>query len=93
MKIEEASALYFERAAHALGLDPAVRKQLLTPMREVKVECTLTLDSGDGRNDDLGTLGLNRPSSFVVLRYLLPIELQQTRLKKTTNASIPRCPP
>jgi glutamate dehydrogenase (NAD(P)+) len=38
--------LYFERAATLLGLDERLKKALLTPYREIKVECPITRDDG-----------------------------------------------
>ncbi len=40
----EAQALYFDRAARILGLDKRMEKSLLTPFREVKVECPFVRD-------------------------------------------------
>ncbi|HSO00713.1 MAG TPA: Glu/Leu/Phe/Val dehydrogenase dimerization domain-containing protein [Candidatus Nanopelagicales bacterium] len=37
---------YFERAASILGLSDAVKKQLETPHREVRVECNIRMDDG-----------------------------------------------
>ena len=46
MKPSEAQALYFDRAAKLLGLDERQRFSLLTPYREIKVECPLVRDDG-----------------------------------------------
>ena len=46
MKATESIAWNFDRAAALLGLDPAARQRLLTPYREVKVECPLLRDDG-----------------------------------------------
>jgi glutamate dehydrogenase (NAD(P)+) len=46
MKATESTARYFERAATLLNLDAAARQRLLTPYREVKVECPLVRDDG-----------------------------------------------
>lgn len=37
---------YFDRAASLLGLSDAVKKQLATPHREVRVECNIRMDDG-----------------------------------------------
>ncbi|AKT36508.1 Glu/Leu/Phe/Val dehydrogenase dimerization domain-containing protein [Chondromyces crocatus] len=37
---------YFERAASILGLSEAVKKQLETPHREIRVECNIRMDDG-----------------------------------------------
>ena len=42
----EATAFYFEAAAKRLELGDSMRQRLITPKREVKVECVITLDSG-----------------------------------------------
>lgn len=42
----EAQTLYFERAADLLGIDQRVRRCLITPYREVKVECPVVRDDG-----------------------------------------------
>jgi glutamate dehydrogenase (NAD(P)+) len=47
VKAEEATAFYFQRAAKSLDLGSRLEKRLLTPMREIRVECTLPLDSGE----------------------------------------------
>jgi glutamate dehydrogenase (NAD(P)+) len=47
MRFYEASRHDFEVAARALGLDARLTRQLATPTREVKVELTVTLDSGE----------------------------------------------
>jgi glutamate dehydrogenase (NAD(P)+) len=46
MKPSEAQALYFDRAAKLLGLDERHKLLLLTPYREIKVECPLVRDDG-----------------------------------------------
>ena len=46
MTPSQAQALYFDRAATLLGLDDRVRTALLTPYREIKVECSLARDDG-----------------------------------------------
>jgi glutamate dehydrogenase (NAD(P)+) len=46
MTPSEAQALYFDRAARLVGLDPRLERSLLTPFREVKVECPLVRDDG-----------------------------------------------
>jgi glutamate dehydrogenase (NAD(P)+) len=46
MKATEATNLNFMKAARVLGLDNNVVTQLLTPFREIKVECTITKDDG-----------------------------------------------
>src|SRR5262245_32755227 len=46
MTPSHAQALYFDRAAKLLGLDERLRQSLLTPYREIKVECPLVRDDG-----------------------------------------------
>ncbi len=46
MKATEATNLNFHRAAELLGLDEHAMVQLVTPCREIKVECTLRRDDG-----------------------------------------------
>ena len=46
MTPSQAQALYFERAASLLGLDERLKKALLTPYREIKVECPIVRDDG-----------------------------------------------
>jgi glutamate dehydrogenase (NAD(P)+) len=46
MKATETIARHFERAASILKLDECTRQRLLTPYREIKVECPLTRDNG-----------------------------------------------
>jgi glutamate dehydrogenase (NAD(P)+) len=46
MKPSEAQSLYFERAAALLGLDERRKLLLMTPYREIKVECPLVRDDG-----------------------------------------------
>lgn len=47
MQFIEASKFYFDQAAKALSLGSRRERQLLTPMREIKVELTLPLDNGE----------------------------------------------
>ena len=46
MTPSESQALYFDRAARLIGLDERIEKSLVTPFREVKVECPLMRDDG-----------------------------------------------
>jgi glutamate dehydrogenase (NAD(P)+) len=46
MKATEATNKNFRRAANLLALDEHVMAQLVTPCREIKVECTLRRDDG-----------------------------------------------
>jgi glutamate dehydrogenase (NAD(P)+) len=46
MKATEATNRHFLRASRLLNLGDRVERQLLTPKREVKVECTLVTDDG-----------------------------------------------
>ncbi len=46
MNATEATTTYFLRAARLLDLDQRTERQLLTPFREIKVECTMTRDDG-----------------------------------------------
>lgn len=46
MKANEACKKNFAKAARILGLSDRVQTQLVTPKREVKVECTLETDDG-----------------------------------------------
>ncbi len=46
MTPSQAQALYFEKAANLLGLDARLKRSLLTPYREIKVECPLVRDDG-----------------------------------------------
>jgi len=46
MKATEATNRNFHKAARLLGLDSRVVQQLITPYREIKVECTLMRDDG-----------------------------------------------
>jgi glutamate dehydrogenase (NAD(P)+) len=46
MTPSQAQALYFERAAALLNLDERLKRALLTPYREIKVECPLVRDDG-----------------------------------------------
>lgn len=42
----EATSTFFHRAADLLGLNDRERKQLLTPHREIRVECSIVRDDG-----------------------------------------------
>ncbi|NUP13416.1 MAG: glutamate dehydrogenase [Polyangiaceae bacterium] len=46
MKPTEATTLNFSRAAKLLGISDRLTKRLITPKREVKVECTIAMDDG-----------------------------------------------
>ena len=46
MTPSESQALYFDRAAKLIGLDERLERSLVTPFREVKVECPLVRDDG-----------------------------------------------
>lgn len=46
MKATEATNYYFHRSARLLGLGERTQRQLITPLREVKVELTLVRDDG-----------------------------------------------
>lgn len=46
MKATEATTYNFEKAARLLGLGAHVSRQLITPRREVKIECTMARDDG-----------------------------------------------
>jgi glutamate dehydrogenase (NAD(P)+) len=46
MKPHEAVRMYFDRAADVLNLDPAVRRLLLVPKREVQVQIAVEMDDG-----------------------------------------------
>jgi glutamate dehydrogenase (NAD(P)+) len=46
MKATDATNLNFQRAARLLGLDAHTTVQLVTPCREIKVECTVRRDDG-----------------------------------------------
>jgi glutamate dehydrogenase (NAD(P)+) len=46
MKAHEAVKLYFDHAADRLNLDPALRKLLMVPKREVQVQIPVEMDSG-----------------------------------------------
>jgi len=46
MKSHEAATLYFNRAADKLQLDPAIRRMMITPKREVQVEIPVEMDDG-----------------------------------------------
>lgn len=43
----EAAHYFFERAAESLDLGSRLKRQLVTPRREIRFECTLPLDSGE----------------------------------------------
>ncbi|HUR54452.1 MAG TPA: Glu/Leu/Phe/Val dehydrogenase dimerization domain-containing protein [Gemmataceae bacterium] len=47
MTPSQAQALYFDRAAGLLNLDERLKRALLTPYREIKVECTIIRDDGN----------------------------------------------
>jgi len=47
MNSTEASQYYFDQAARELDLSPAMRRLLLTPRREVKVQIAIPLDNGE----------------------------------------------
>ena len=47
MKSTEATNSYFHLAAERLGLSPLRIQQLLTPHREIRVECNIRRDDGD----------------------------------------------
>ena len=46
MTPSEATNLYFSAASERLGLSSAMARRLITPKRELKVECTVVLDDG-----------------------------------------------
>src|SRR5438046_7143233 len=46
MQAFEATNIYFDQAARRLDLSPNMRTLLITPDRELKVELTIELDSG-----------------------------------------------
>jgi glutamate dehydrogenase (NAD(P)+) len=46
MKPHEAAQLYFNRAADLLELNPAIRRAMITPKREVQVEIPVEMDDG-----------------------------------------------
>ncbi len=46
MNPTEATNYFFYKAAEILNLDSRTIKQLVTPFREIKVECTITCDDG-----------------------------------------------
>ena len=46
MKATEATTYNFEKAARLLGLGAHVVRQLITPRREIKIECTMARDDG-----------------------------------------------
>jgi glutamate dehydrogenase (NAD(P)+) len=41
---------YFRKAAKVMDLSPSVERMLVNPYREVKVDCSITLDNGDLAN-------------------------------------------
>lgn len=47
MNSTEATTTNFQRAARLLDIGPRVMLQLITPKREIKVECSLELDNGE----------------------------------------------
>jgi glutamate dehydrogenase (NAD(P)+) len=47
MDINEATNYYFQRAAKSLRLGNRLETRLITPKREIKVECPVQLESGD----------------------------------------------
>jgi glutamate dehydrogenase (NAD(P)+) len=46
MTATEATNHYFLKAAGLIGLDERIQKRIIAPMREVRVECSITLDDG-----------------------------------------------
>jgi glutamate dehydrogenase (NAD(P)+) len=46
MKATEATNINFQKAARAIGIDGHIERQLVTPFREIKVECTIAKDDG-----------------------------------------------
>ena len=46
MTATEATNHYFRKAAALIGLDERIQKRIIAPMREIKVECSITLDDG-----------------------------------------------
>jgi glutamate dehydrogenase (NAD(P)+) len=50
MKATEATNRNFTRAARLIGLDAKLERILVTPFREIKVECTITRDDGSLTN-------------------------------------------
>jgi glutamate dehydrogenase (NAD(P)+) len=46
MTATEATNYYFRKAAGLIGLDERIQKRIIAPMREIKVECSITLDDG-----------------------------------------------
>src|SRR5262245_50127843 len=46
MKAHEAAQLYFDRAADLLNLNPAIRRMMIIPKREVQVQIPLEMDDG-----------------------------------------------
>lgn len=47
MTATETTKYYFKKASTALGIESQLEKVLITPRREVKVECIIELDSGE----------------------------------------------
>ncbi|MCB9471336.1 MAG: Glu/Leu/Phe/Val dehydrogenase dimerization domain-containing protein [Cyanobacteriota/Melainabacteria group bacterium] len=47
MSATETTKYYFQRASKELGIESQLEKVLITPRREVKVECIIELDSGE----------------------------------------------
>ncbi len=68
---------YFDRAAHVLSLSKSVVDQLITPYREIRVECNIRMDSGQIRTFDVRTptkLTREQRRLFEQLRESLPAE-------------------
>jgi glutamate dehydrogenase (NAD(P)+) len=47
LRIQESGEFYFKHAAKSLDLGSRLEKSLITPQREIKVECTIPLDNGE----------------------------------------------
>jgi glutamate dehydrogenase (NAD(P)+) len=47
MHASEATRYYFKKASKGLGIGPRLEHVLISPKREVKVECTIELDNGE----------------------------------------------
>ena len=47
MSATETTKHYFQKASKELGIESQLEKVLITPRREVKVECIIELDSGE----------------------------------------------
>jgi glutamate dehydrogenase (NAD(P)+) len=47
MKASEATRYYFERAANGLGISNRLERILVSPRREIKVECIIERDNGE----------------------------------------------